>query len=752
MGEESCPHCGHDPSVTVSASYLAPGTRLSDQWSLGKLLGQGGFGITYLARDERLDQLRVVKEYFPNEFASREPGGGHVRQQGTTDSFDHGLRYFIKEAKILCNLHHRHIVRVFQFVECNGTAYMVLEYLPGPDMASLLADHGPFSFHEALDLMLPILDALEAAHQEEVLHRDVKPANIIVSETRGPVLIDFGASRAELVERSRRVAAFVSPGYAPVEQYGSTGKQGEYTDVYAVGATLYELVTGRTPTAAVDREETGLEAPSTVTTNTTAQQDAVIMHALAIRSVDRPQTIGELRDALRAAHDQTTTSNTVSHESSHERSDMSTITITIGREPDNDLVIDEYGVSGHHARLLVHSDRLELVDCGSVNGTYVNDEQVGEDQIVLLAPTDHVVLNRYPLDLASVRERLPQEHPWRHEAPPPPQEDDPGPIIVVDEDPGANGGGGKNEGDNKNGGGKKPNPSLLQRVSRGEFRNTMRIGGALLAILTGAVIYLASQKQPSNEKLLADTVEKARKSVFQVIYWTLGANKKAKPMVATAFVIGKDGIFATNGHVSAPVKEWLAFVADAGDRLPADVKKKLRPRVCTSGTGDCYTITHALTHPRYAKESLYDLGLLKVKAEDDLTPLELASDEVLKNLRPPAKLVLLGFPGAETGKENFGKQVSTPFPINFTGFVTTKQTQSTDDFEENMVMRHAEAGAGPGTSGSPILDQNTLVIAVHASGLGNRKTGARLEGHKYGVRVDVLRRWLADGAIDELEE
>ena len=234
---------------------LPAGTRIGP-YEIVEELGSGGFGITYKAYDHRLQTHVAIKEYLPVEFAVREADTITVSPRNDSVSKDYrfGLQGFLAEARTLAQFRDARIVRVNQFLEANGTAYLVMDYEEGEPLSELLKKSpGELTEQDVLRVMIPILEGLAVVHRAGVLHRDVKPANIYLRTDGPPVLLDFGAARQALGEESKSLTSIVTPGYGPFEQYQSSGKQGPWTDLYGAGATLYRMLTGRRPADAPDR-------------------------------------------------------------------------------------------------------------------------------------------------------------------------------------------------------------------------------------------------------------------------------------------------------------------------------------------------------------------------------------------------------------------------------------------------------------------------------------------------------------------
>ena len=229
---------------------LQNGTELVDDYRIERLLGAGGFGITYLADEIALGRMVTIKEYFPSDFAARAGDGDAApRSEGCSGDYRWGLDRFIEEAQTLAKFNHPNIVRVYRYFRANNTGYMVLHFEEGQSLKSWLKGLGRAPRQKELDQILaPLLDALELIHKADFLHRDIAPDNIIIRKDGQPVLIDFGSARGEIASASKTVSALVKPGYSPYEQYAETSRQqGPWTDIYALGSTLYHAITGKRP-------------------------------------------------------------------------------------------------------------------------------------------------------------------------------------------------------------------------------------------------------------------------------------------------------------------------------------------------------------------------------------------------------------------------------------------------------------------------------------------------------------------------
>ncbi|MGH8674957.1 MAG: protein kinase domain-containing protein [Burkholderiales bacterium] len=274
---------------------------------LERVLGQGGFGITYLARDTNLDQPVAIKEYLPVEVATRKADSTvRPRADDQTDRYRWGLDRFIREARTLARFDHPNIVRVYSVFEVNNTAYMVMRFEEGENFAALLERRRTLPEAELMRVLLPVLDGLELIHNAGFIHRDIKPDNIHIRADGSPVLLDFGSARASLGQ-GRTVTILVAPGYAPFEQYYSSGEnQGPWTDLYGLGATCYRAIAGVSPLDAITRSKgvLGSSREMLVPARTigagrySERVLGAIDHALEFAEKDRPQSIAEWRGEL----------------------------------------------------------------------------------------------------------------------------------------------------------------------------------------------------------------------------------------------------------------------------------------------------------------------------------------------------------------------------------------------------------------------------------------------------------------------
>jgi serine/threonine protein kinase len=284
---------------------LPAGTVLSGQYVIERVLGQGGFGITYQATDHHSGERVAIKEYFPDSLAGRTD---KVRVTAFSDergdSFNYGKDCFLQEAETLAEfIGNENIVRVYTYFEENGTAYFVMDFVEGMSLDRYMRNHGGrISYAEAEQILLPIMDALAAVNSKGIVHRDVTPDNIYLTADGNVKLLDFGAARYSLGDRSKSLDVVLKHGFAPKEQYTRRGRQGAFTDVYSLGATFYYAVTGRRPPDSIDRiDEDILVPPSHLGINIPPQKEYAIMVAMSVNAQDRYQSMPEFRQALLAS-------------------------------------------------------------------------------------------------------------------------------------------------------------------------------------------------------------------------------------------------------------------------------------------------------------------------------------------------------------------------------------------------------------------------------------------------------------------
>lgn len=291
--EDTCPYCGYvNNSSTDEHYYLPEGSMLCDRYLIGRVLGHGGFGITYIGFDTNLHITVAIKEYLPTDVATRALGEVSVTifSGEKQDQFEYGQKRFLDEARTLASYHqHPCIVDTRDFVRANNTSYLVMEFLDGIPLSEYLKRKGgSVPFQEALEIMMPVMDALREVHKSGMIHRDISPDNIYITKTGQVKLLDFGAARFALGEKSKSLSVILKPGYAPPEQYTSRGKQGAWTDVYAVASTLYRMVEGKNLYEAMDRM---MDDSIDFTDNTPTEYRDAFERALKVKVDERLQSV-----------------------------------------------------------------------------------------------------------------------------------------------------------------------------------------------------------------------------------------------------------------------------------------------------------------------------------------------------------------------------------------------------------------------------------------------------------------------------
>jgi len=300
------------PPSAIPATPLPPepqentlrvGSRLGEFEIIG-IVGEGGFGIVYLAQDHSLQRRVALKEYMPTSLASRSANASvYVRSDRHRETFEIGRRSFVNEARLLAQFDHPALVKVYRFWEANGTAYMAMPFYEGRTLRDALRERGAAADEAWIRKVLsPVIDALELIHQENCFHRDIAPDNIMLLRGDRPVLLDFGAARRVISDRTQALTVILKPGYAPVEQYAEMPgmKQGPWTDIYALAAVVYFMITGRTPPPSVGRVVQDSYRPLAL--EAAGRYDIGFLrgidNSLSVNAIDRPQTMAEMRELL----------------------------------------------------------------------------------------------------------------------------------------------------------------------------------------------------------------------------------------------------------------------------------------------------------------------------------------------------------------------------------------------------------------------------------------------------------------------
>lgn len=304
-----CAKCGFDMNgYTVMPHHLVPGTLVKQRYKIGRVLGEGGFGITYIGIDTVLNLKVAIKEFYMSGYVNRnhDASPNVFATLGThRDTFEKNREKFLNEARVLAQFYgEAGIVGVRDFCEENGTAYIIMDFLNGVDLKTYLEQKGRLAPEEAVKLLMPVMTSLQHVHAEGIIHRDISPDNIMVMEDGSTKLLDFGAAREISQTDIKSLSVILKPGYAPEEQYRSKGRQGPWTDVYALAATLYKCIVGATPDDAMERMyRDRLPSPAAVDAACPIAISNVIIKGLAVRQADRYQDVAAFLVDLKTAMD-----------------------------------------------------------------------------------------------------------------------------------------------------------------------------------------------------------------------------------------------------------------------------------------------------------------------------------------------------------------------------------------------------------------------------------------------------------------
>lgn len=301
--EETCPCCGYNRSEFSPDPMVLPlGTKLNDKIVIGRVMGKGGFGITYLGYDLRMDKTIAVKEYYPNGISYRAPGGTEVSvaDAKSAEAFEKGAEKFYTEAQMVSQFNgNPNIVSVYDYFRANSTVYLIMEYLSGITLKNYVKKHGTLTDGQALYVMDKIVAALSITHSAGVLHRDISPDNIMICGDGKVKLIDFGAARQILTESSSNLTVVMKPGYTPIEQYTKKGRQGAWTDIYSLGVSMYYALTKSIiddPYARMDNDEEFAENKYNINDSLWA----ILKKCTMINASERYGSAIDLRKALKS--------------------------------------------------------------------------------------------------------------------------------------------------------------------------------------------------------------------------------------------------------------------------------------------------------------------------------------------------------------------------------------------------------------------------------------------------------------------
>lgn len=297
-----CPECGHYDGKPAKEPYqLYPGIILNNRYIVGNVLGYGGFGVTYIAWDKELESVVCIKEYYPSGIVNRTPGTSKLIlfSGSKKKEFEFGLTRFIDEARNTTKFSgHKNIVNVYEYFEENNTAYFVMEYMPGDTLAHYIEENGRISLERSLEIIGEVGKALKDVHESGIIHRDISPDNIMICKDGRVKLFDFGAARFSAEEAEVRTI-ILKPGFAPPEQYDSISEQGPKTDIYALGATLYYMLTGVKPDESTNRKITDvLKEPKEIIKDLPQHINDTVLKAMAIEPHLRFESVEEFEKSI----------------------------------------------------------------------------------------------------------------------------------------------------------------------------------------------------------------------------------------------------------------------------------------------------------------------------------------------------------------------------------------------------------------------------------------------------------------------
>lgn len=409
--QQQCIKCGFQNTVPRDARALPVGSMLHGRYMVGRVLGIGGFGITYVVYDTQARIRLAIKEYFPAEWAVRTLPGSNIvpNSQSREKLYLHGRNVFVNEAKILHKLESiPSIVNVIDFFAENGTAYMVMELVEGYTLTGYLKSMGSnrLPYPTAGKIITDVGRALHQVHNHRLLHRDVGPDNIMITNNGDIRLIDFGATRMYALNSPKSMSVLVKPGFAPIEQYSRAGNQGPWTDVYALAATYYFLVSGRKPPEAPDRIAGCAVVPLLkFIPGIPPQISAAIEHALAENWQGRPKSIGDFLFEMGLIQKREEWGKTIwiwDKEKQTQPSPKKNVpcllmqvknertryhfmpdnTLCIGRNADkSNIILSDSQVSGLHCRLLYDAGSSRfMIENYSANRTYTSQGMLEKNQ------------------------------------------------------------------------------------------------------------------------------------------------------------------------------------------------------------------------------------------------------------------------------------------------------------------------------------------------------------------------------------
>ena len=294
-----CPHCGYVPEGKAVDYALRPGSILNGKYLVGRVLGQGGFGITYIGWDLALERKVAIKEYFPSGQVVRQNGASSLLWYSTEQAEsarESGMEMFLKEARKMNKVRKiPQVVQVLDLFQDNETAYIAMDFVEGENLKQYLKRTGPLSWEQMQDIFLPVIQAMEQVHRAGLIHRDLSPDNLMLLPDGGVQILDLGAAKDLSINSGASSMQVAKGGFSPLEQYHQRGGSGSWTDVYALAATIYYTLTGVVPPAAVERvDEDTLRWDLPPLQKLPQERVEALKKAMALRTKERTQTMEEL--------------------------------------------------------------------------------------------------------------------------------------------------------------------------------------------------------------------------------------------------------------------------------------------------------------------------------------------------------------------------------------------------------------------------------------------------------------------------
>ncbi len=360
---------------TQTYKELPSGTVLcGGKYTIEKKIGEGGFGITYKALQIGLGRTVCIKEYFPVGKCARETHARTVYVQGASENlFEKYRQAFVKEAKMLATLHHPNIVEVIDVFDENNTSYMVMVFIEGRSLQNIVDSRGRLPYPEAVNYIAQVTNAVGYIHDRRILHRDIKPDNIMITADYKAILIDFGSAREFEQDKTQVHTSMLTHGYAPTEQYTANSRKGSYTDIYAIGATMYFILTGQVPLEAAARLTETMTAPKELAPYLPDEADRTILKAMQLKSENRHQTVREFMDDLRNVKPSVLVDETIGGQNNQQTSGKKTLILIVSGIVAVFIIIVFLLLSGNRNKII-----LQKYD--NLKSLYENNLKIGSPE------------------------------------------------------------------------------------------------------------------------------------------------------------------------------------------------------------------------------------------------------------------------------------------------------------------------------------------------------------------------------------